>query len=160
MTSTSTASPLRALLTAGLPVAMPITFRVAMVSALARVSLLIPTLIVCDGGVETNCAYPNHSRICGPRRLIRATVGKTCGETGQASARSAAPARQTGDVNESFHEAEIAVKQISKCPIYWAFSKISMKANVLKTMATASNHRPCGEGCGESRGTQKEVSNG
>jgi hypothetical protein len=105
-------------------------------------------------------SLPNQRTATEPWPLMRADVGKTCGEAGQPTAPLAAQARETGDLNGGFHEAEIAVKQISKRPIYWAFYRISMKANVLKTMATASNYRPCGEGCGESRGTQKEVSNG
>lgn len=95
-----------------------------------------------------------------PWRLIRASAGKTAGKRASEIIGFATHTEGMADVKGDFHEAEITVKQISKCPIYWAFYEISMKANGLKTMATASNYRPCGEGCGESRGTQKEVSNG
>lgn len=95
-----------------------------------------------------------------PWWLIKATAGKTVGKGQLGSLGFATHIEGRADVKGDFHEAEITVKQISKCPIYWAFYEISMKANGLKTMATASNYRPCGEGCGENRGTQKEVSNG
>ena len=95
-----------------------------------------------------------------PWWLIRVPAGKTVGKGQLESLGFATHTEGRADVKGDFHEAEITVKQISKCPIYWAFYEINMKANGLKTMATASNYRPCGEGCGESRGTQKEVSNG
>lgn len=129
-------------------------------AAANKPGLRMPTSIARCPGNETTRAHANHSVISEPWRLMRAIVGKTCGEAGLSSARLTAQARETGDLNDGFHEAEIAVKQISKCPIYWAFYKISMKANAVETMATASNYRRCGEVCGESRGTQKEVSNG
>jgi hypothetical protein len=129
-------------------------------AAANKPGLPTPTSIARGPWNETTRAHANHSLICGPWRLKQATVEKPRGETGQRTARLAAQTRQTGDLNYGFHEAEIAVKQISKRPIYWGFFKISMKANFLKTMATASNYRPCGEECGENCGTQKEASNG
>jgi hypothetical protein len=95
-----------------------------------------------------------------PLRLIWTSAGKSAGNAEQKTFGFAIRSKGMADVKGDFHEAEITVKHFSKCPISWAFYKISMKANVLKTMATASNYRLCGEGCGESRGTQKEVSNG
>jgi len=63
----------------------------------------------------------NHCAKYEPRRLMQGVVGKMCGEIAQATALPTAQRRETVDVNESLHEAEIAVKQISKCPIYWGF---------------------------------------
>jgi hypothetical protein len=154
------ASFLRTLLSTGLPVAMALGVTLAGPLALTQVPVSILTLTARNAHEQTTWIKANRSLISEPLRLNRATVGKRCGETGQPTGSSAAQARETGDVNDGFHEAEIAVKQISKGPIYWAFCKSSMKANVLRTMATASNYRRCGEGCGESLGTQKEVSNG
>lgn len=144
------ASALRTLRSTGLPVAIALGVTLAVPFALSQVPIFIPTLTPRHAYEQTTCVQANHSLNNEPWRLMRAIVGKTCGEAGLSSERSTEQARETGDLNDGFHEAEIAVKQISKCPIYWGFNKISMKATVLETMATASNHRPCGEGCGES----------
>lgn len=155
-----TIQTLRYLLTTELPTALAPAFNSVMAPALGQVSPISQTAVVYTISAVTTGVQVNHSLICEPWRLTRATVGKTCGEAGFRSARLTAQAGETGDVNDGFHEAEIAVTHISKCPVYWAFFNISMKATVLKTMATASNHRLGGERCGEGRGTQKEVPNG
>jgi hypothetical protein len=158
--SMASASALRTLRSTGLPAAIARGLTFAAPFVLAQAPIYIPTLTARHAHEQTTCVQANHSLISEPWRLMRAIVGETRGEAGLSSARSTAQARKTGDLNNRFHEAEIAVKQIPKCPIYWAFYKISMKANVLKPMATVSNHRLCGEGCGENCGSRKEASNG
>jgi len=131
------------------------------VSPVARIS----RASLVTAGLQTNSLRSQSVPSLGPSspsepwRLDRACAGKTAGKRQGESGGFAIHTEGRADVKGDFHEAEIAVKQISKCPIYWGFYKISVKANVLKTMATASNYRPCGDGCGESRGTQK-VSHG
>lgn len=155
-----TIQTLRYLLTTELPTALAPAFNSVMAPALGQVSPISQTAVVYTISAVTTGVQVNHSLICEPWRLTLATVGKTCGEAGFRSARLTAQAGETGDVNDGFHEAEMAVKQILKRPVYWAFYKISMKANVVKTMATVSNHDMCGERCGETCGIQKEVLNG
>lgn len=155
-----TIQTLRCLLTTELPTTLALAFNSVMAPALGQVSPINQTPVVYTIGAVTTGVQVNQSLICEPCRLMRAIVGKTCGEAGFCIARSTAQAGETDDVNDGFHEAEIAVKQILKRPLYWAFYKISMRANVVETMATASNHDMCGERCGESCGIQKGVPNG
>lgn len=101
------------LLTTELPAAVALAFNSVMAPALGEVSPISQTPVVYTIGAVTTGVQVNHPLICEPWRLMRAIVGKNCGEAGFCSARSTAQAGETGDVNDGFHEAVFIVGAIT-----------------------------------------------
>lgn len=136
---------------------------------------LVPHISTCEAGVISSALLsPNDllPQFRGPRNsnstttategskpyqplgLILRRAGKSAGRGSfgiLGNLRIPARSEEKPDVKGDFHEAEIHVKQNCNMLLMHILQICKKLRNRIKTIATASNHRVCGDICGKNR---------